>query len=135
MVKNARRTARTIGLVIGLLLALGGVAAGSEKEAGEESAAPAPVPEPAPVAVPEPAPAPAKPPQAEEKPGIKVTPYGRVEMDVIFSSRGTNPLDPRQFNGIRPPPARSRCPPQPSIRGSASSDCRAIFPTAYRKCR
>jgi len=99
MVTNARRTARTTGLIIGLLLALGGVAAGSDKEAGEESAAPAPVPEPAPAAVPEPAPAPPKPPQVEEKPGIKVTPYGRVEMDVIFSSRGTNPLDPRQFNG------------------------------------
>jgi hypothetical protein len=25
--------------------------------------------------------------------------YGRVEMDAIYSSRGTNPLDPRQFNG------------------------------------
>lgn len=25
--------------------------------------------------------------------------YGRVEMDATYSSRGTNPLDPRQFNG------------------------------------
>lgn len=40
---------------------------------------------------------PAKPP--EEKPSFKVKPYGRVELDVIYSSRGTNQLDPRQFNG------------------------------------
>lgn len=33
------------------------------------------------------------------KPTFKLTPYGRVELDVIYSSRGTNPLDPRQFNG------------------------------------
>ena len=40
-------------------------------------------------------------PQAakDEKAKFKITPYGRVEMDVIYSSRGTNPLDPRQFNG------------------------------------
>lgn len=28
-----------------------------------------------------------------------ITPYGRVELDVIYSSRNTNPLDPGQFNG------------------------------------
>ena len=28
-----------------------------------------------------------------------ITPYGRVELDAIFSSRNTNPLDPAQFNG------------------------------------
>src|SRR5437867_2773185 len=39
-------------------------------------------------------------PQAkEDKATFKVTPYGRVELDIIYSSRGTNPLDPRQFNG------------------------------------
>jgi hypothetical protein len=37
--------------------------------------------------------------KAEEKPKFKITPYGRVELDIIYSSRGTNPLDPRQFNG------------------------------------
>lgn len=31
------------------------------------------------------------------KPVVKV--YGRVELDTIYSSRQTNPLDPRQFNG------------------------------------
>lgn len=31
------------------------------------------------------------------KPAVKV--YGRVELDTIYSSRQTNPLDPRQFNG------------------------------------
>lgn len=31
------------------------------------------------------------------KPAVKV--YGRVELDAIYSSRETNPLDPRQFNG------------------------------------
>lgn len=36
---------------------------------------------------------------ADKKPTFKITPYGRVELDVIYSSRGTNPLDPRQFNG------------------------------------
>jgi hypothetical protein len=34
-----------------------------------------------------------------DKPKFTVTPYGRVELDLIYSSRGTNPLDPRQFNG------------------------------------
>ncbi len=33
------------------------------------------------------------------QPKFSVTPYGRVELDVTYSSRGTNPLDPRQFNG------------------------------------
>ncbi|WP_447972580.1 hypothetical protein [Nitrospira sp. Kam-Ns4a] len=28
-----------------------------------------------------------------------ITPYGRVELDAIYSSRNTNPLDPAQFNG------------------------------------
>ncbi|WP_447980403.1 hypothetical protein [Candidatus Nitrospira bockiana] len=28
-----------------------------------------------------------------------VTPYGRVELDAIYSNRNTNPLDPAQFNG------------------------------------
>lgn len=28
-----------------------------------------------------------------------ITPYGRIELDVIYSSRNTNPLDPGQFNG------------------------------------
>ena len=28
-----------------------------------------------------------------------IAPYGRIELDMIYSSRGTNPLDPRQFNG------------------------------------
>ncbi|MBI4400279.1 MAG: hypothetical protein HY581_01435 [Nitrospirae bacterium] len=28
-----------------------------------------------------------------------ITPYGRVELDLIYSSRNTNPLDPAQFNG------------------------------------
>jgi len=45
-----------------------------------------------------PAPAPTPAPQ-EEKPTFKVKPYGRVELDVIYNNRGTNPLDPRQFNG------------------------------------
>ncbi|MHB1022160.1 MAG: hypothetical protein ACYC46_03545 [Acidobacteriaceae bacterium] len=31
------------------------------------------------------------------KPKVKV--YGRVELDTLYSSRETNPLDPRQFNG------------------------------------
>ncbi len=35
----------------------------------------------------------------EEKPTLSVRPYGRVELDVTYSDRGTNPLDPRQFNG------------------------------------
>jgi hypothetical protein len=39
------------------------------------------------------------PQAASDKPAIKLTPYGRVELDVIGSNRGTNPLDPRQFNG------------------------------------
>lgn len=30
---------------------------------------------------------------------FSVTPYGRIELDLTYSSRGTNPLDPRQFNG------------------------------------
>lgn len=30
---------------------------------------------------------------------IKVIPYGHVELDTIYSSRETNPLDPAQFNG------------------------------------
>ncbi len=34
-----------------------------------------------------------------EKPTLSVRPYGRVELDVTYSGRGTNPLDPRQFNG------------------------------------
>lgn len=42
---------------------------------------------------------PAPKPAADEAPKFKVTPYGRVELDMIYSSRGTNPLDPRQFNG------------------------------------
>lgn len=28
-----------------------------------------------------------------------ITPYGRVELDAIYSNRNTNPLDPGQFNG------------------------------------
>lgn len=28
-----------------------------------------------------------------------LTPYGRIEIDVIYSSRNNNPLDPSQFNG------------------------------------
>ena len=28
-----------------------------------------------------------------------ITPYGRIELDVIYSNRNTNPLDPGQFNG------------------------------------
>jgi hypothetical protein len=28
-----------------------------------------------------------------------ITPYGRIELDVIYSTRNTNPLDPNQFNG------------------------------------
>ena len=28
-----------------------------------------------------------------------ITPYGRVELDAIYSNRNTNPLDPSQFNG------------------------------------
>jgi len=28
-----------------------------------------------------------------------ITPYGRIELDGIYSSRNTNPLDPSQFNG------------------------------------
>src|SRR5579884_577092 len=45
---------------------------------------------------------PAPPPQDQgqaSQPAFKLTPYGRVELDIIGSSRGTNPLDPRQFNG------------------------------------
>ena len=40
-------------------------------------------------------------PQAakDDKGTFKLTPYGRVELDIIYSSRGTNSLDPRQFNG------------------------------------
>lgn len=30
---------------------------------------------------------------------LKVTPYGRVELDVVYSTRDTNPLDPANFNG------------------------------------
>lgn len=30
---------------------------------------------------------------------VQVTPYGHVELDTIYSSRETNPLDPAQFNG------------------------------------
>jgi hypothetical protein len=28
-----------------------------------------------------------------------ITPYGRIELDAIYSNRNTNPLDPAQFNG------------------------------------
>lgn len=35
----------------------------------------------------------------QEKPTFSVHPYGRVELDLTYNSRGTNPLDPRQFNG------------------------------------
>ena len=28
-----------------------------------------------------------------------ITPYGRIELDGIYSTRNTNPLDPQQFNG------------------------------------
>ena len=28
-----------------------------------------------------------------------ITPYGRIELDAIYSNRNTNPLDPGQFNG------------------------------------
>ena len=28
-----------------------------------------------------------------------ITPYGRIELDAIYSTRNTNPLDPGQFNG------------------------------------
>ncbi|MGH7206469.1 MAG: hypothetical protein ACREI2_09710 [Nitrospiraceae bacterium] len=28
-----------------------------------------------------------------------ITPYGRIEIDAIYSTRNTNPLDPAQFNG------------------------------------
>src|SRR5579885_3237576 len=28
-----------------------------------------------------------------------ITPYGRIELDAIYSNRMTNPLDPGQFNG------------------------------------
>jgi hypothetical protein len=38
-------------------------------------------------------------PAEDQKPKLAVHPYGRVEMDITTSSRGTNPLDPRQFNG------------------------------------
>lgn len=37
--------------------------------------------------------------RAEAQDGPKVTPYGLVEFDVVYSSRNTNPLDPKQFNG------------------------------------
>ncbi len=40
-----------------------------------------------------------KKPAEEGKPTLSVRPYGRVELDVTYSGRGTNPLDPRQFNG------------------------------------
>ena len=43
--------------------------------------------------------APAQRPAKENGNSLKVTPYGRIELDAIYSSRGTNPLDPRQFNG------------------------------------
>ncbi|MEX5212602.1 MAG: hypothetical protein NW703_00400 [Nitrospiraceae bacterium] len=29
----------------------------------------------------------------------KIVPYGRIELDGIYSTRNTNPLDPQQFNG------------------------------------
>lgn len=57
----------------------------------------------------------AAPVWAEEAPGIicggcvsaihtaqgkgSITPYGRIELDAIYSNRNTNPLDPGQFNG------------------------------------
>jgi hypothetical protein len=28
-----------------------------------------------------------------------ITPYGRIELDALYSTRNTNPLDPQQFNG------------------------------------
>lgn len=28
-----------------------------------------------------------------------IVPYGRIELDAIYSNRNTNPLDPGQFNG------------------------------------
>ena len=28
-----------------------------------------------------------------------LSPYGRIELDGIYSTRNTNPLDPQQFNG------------------------------------
>lgn len=34
---------------------------------------------------------------ADDKP--TVTPYGWIELDAVYSSRNTNPLDPNQFNG------------------------------------
>lgn len=35
----------------------------------------------------------------EQETKLTVHPYGRVELDITTSSRGTNPLDPQQFNG------------------------------------
>lgn len=44
--------------------------------------------------------APATPaPSDADAPKFTIKPYGRVELDLTYSSRGTNPLDPRQFNG------------------------------------
>ncbi|HZT28574.1 MAG TPA: hypothetical protein VFA33_01730 [Bryobacteraceae bacterium] len=69
---------------------------GTDSDTASSAPAP-PAPSPAPSSATA-APAPAQAPQNNEG-RVKVTPYGRVELDGIYSSRGTNPLDPRQFNG------------------------------------
>jgi hypothetical protein len=38
-------------------------------------------------------------PAFKEQGKATITPYGRIELDVIYSTRNTNPLDPGQFNG------------------------------------
>ncbi len=38
-------------------------------------------------------------PTPAESPKGSITPYGRVELDAIYSNRNMNPLDPGQFNG------------------------------------
>lgn len=38
-------------------------------------------------------------PEFKEQGKGSITPYGRVELDVVYSNRNTNPLDPGQFNG------------------------------------
>lgn len=39
-----------------------------------------------------------------------IVPYGRIELDAIYSNRNTNPLDPRQFMAMQPRPARAAIP-------------------------
>ena len=47
-----------------------------------------------------------------------IVPYGRIELDAIYSNRNTNPLDPGQFNGYATAAGKEQqcvLDPQPSL--------------------